>query len=486
MDENIEQEVAEAMAGMSSEDLAELTGGAGAPAPPPQSPESIATGSDMVGTIVGVTEEDVFLDLGTNLQGVLPRGQFGKKESLDAGRRVDVVVERYDADLRLLLVNRKGQLDRATWTNLAPGMVLEGRVTGMNKGGLELDLKGVRAFMPASQVDIVPVKDISVLLNTSVRFEVLEVDRRHKNVLVSRRKLLERERAEARERIFAELTNGQVRKGVVTNTTEYGAFVDLGGIDGLIHISDMSWGTVEKVTDVVSPGQEVEVKVLKVDRERERISLGLKQVTQNPWSTAAERYPVGTALKVRVLRLANFGAFAELEPGLEGLIPVSEMSWTHVRNPSDAVKTGDMVDAVVIRVEADKRKLALSMKQATPDPWAEVVGSFPAQSIVTGKVMRLTDFGAFLELAPGVEGLVHVSEIADRRVRTPADVLTVGQEVQVRVLGVDRDQRRMSLSIKAVHHQPEHTAAAAAASGPQPAKKQRKKPLRGGVEWGWQ
>ncbi len=467
------------MSGMDEEDLAELGGDLDIAASGGSDMEKIESGTELTGTVVGVSGDDVFLDFGAKQQGVVPHSQFGKKETVTNGRRVDVSVERFDADAGLLIVNRKGALQRATWTNLSRGMIVEGRVTGVIKGGLELDLKGIRAFMPGSQADIVPMKDVSLLLNELVRCEVVEFDRRNKNVIVSRRKAMEKELAESREKLKEELEAGQTRKGIVRRITEFGAFVDLGGIDGLLHIREMSWGTVEKVTDVVQEGDKVEVMVLKVDMKRDRISLGLKQTLPDPWRTSGDRYSEGMALKVRVVRLADFGAFAELEPGIEGLIPISEMSWTRVKSSSDVVSVGDMVDCKIIRVEPGKRKLALSMKQAQGDPWSGVLESFEPQSIVTGTVTRLADFGAFVELKPGVDGLVHISEMSDRRIKSCSEVVQVGQEVETRVIGVDQENRRISLSIRQVTT-PEGAQAATASYEPQKPKK-RKKPLRGGL-----
>jgi small subunit ribosomal protein S1 len=476
----IDREVAEAMSAMAPGDLAELSGGSAG--------SEVAAGTELVGTVTGVTDDDVFVQFGVKSQGVLPRNQFGKKEVVDVGRRVDVVVDRFDAESGLVIVSRKGALQRATWTNLTKGMIVEGKVTGVIKGGLEIDLKGIRAFMPGSHADVVPMKDVSLLLNQIVRCEVLELDRRNKNVLLSRRKVQERELAETREKLRAELAVGQVRPGVVRSITDFGAFVDLGGVDGLVHIRELSWGTVEKVTDVLSPGQHVEVMVLKIDSKRERISLGLKQALPDPWVHVPEKYPVGTPLKVRVIRLADFGAFAELEPGVEGLIPISEMGWSRVKQSADVVSSGSVVDCIVIRVEADKHRIALSMKQAQADPWAGVFEGFPVHSLVHGKVTRLADFGVFVEIAPGVEGLVHISELSDRRVKSCSEVVQPGQEVETRVLGVDKDNHRISLSIKAVNAPT--SAEAAAAAGPSAqvkTAKKRKKPLRGGLsshfEW---
>ncbi len=472
---DVEKEVAEAMAELGEGGFGGLNAAeVGADQPEP--------GAEIIGTVANVSDEDIFLEFGAKLQGIVPRSQFGKKEPLEVGRRIDVVVESYDAESSLLIVSRKGAIQRATWVNLKKGMIVDGRAVGVIKGGLEINLNGIRAFMPASHTDIVQIKDVSTLLNQTLRCEVLEVDRRKKNVLLSRRKVLQREIAEKREALEAELDVGQTRHGVVSRIAEFGAFVNLGGIDGLLHISDLKWGNVDKVTDVLKEGQEVEVKVLKIDKERNRISLGLKQLAPNPWDGVADRFHEGTNTKVRIIRLASFGAFAELEPGIEGLIPLSEFSWSRVNQPSDAVSEGDMVDAVVIRVEPGKQRIALSMKQSQPDPWAVVLDSYPEKSLVTGKVTRLADFGVFVELVPGVEGMIHISELAEGRVNTCSDVVQPGQEVEARVLGVDKEKRRISLSIKAVAEAPagaEQTSGAAQATQAPP--KKRKKKLRGGL-----
>lgn len=442
--------------------------------------ESVESGTEMTGTVVGVSDEEIFLEFGAKCQGVMERAQFGKKETVEVGRRVDIVVDRYDQESGLLNVYRVGAIQRANWNNLAVGMLVEGRVTGLIKGGLEMDLQGIRAFMPASQASTSPMKDLSVLLNEKIRCEVVELNRRSKNVIVSRRKQIQKDEAEARERLRSELAVGQVRKGIVRNITDFGAFVDLGGLEGLVHIRDVSWSTIEKVSDVLTTGQEVEVKVLKLDESRGRISLGFKHAKPDPWENVEERYPVGTQLKARVIRLADFGAFAEVEEGVEALIPISEMGWTHTRRSTDAASVGDMVDAVVIRTEAKKRRLALSMKQAQADPWAEVLESYAPQSLVKGRVTRLADFGAFVELVPGVEGLIHISELSDRHVRACKDVLEEGQVVETRVLGVDMENRRISLSLKqAVEPAPGSDVEAAPTTPAMPRK--RKKPLRGGL-----
>ena len=472
---DLEREVANAFASMDKNDLAELTGDVTA-----VDHNSAPAGTELVGTVAGITNDDVFLDFGPKSQGILPRREVLEDKSIVVGGRLEVVVEKFDPESGVLIVHRKGTAVRPTWDNLRPGLLVEGRVTGMIRGGLEVDLRGIRAFMPGSHASLTPMKDISILLNERITCEVLEVDQRGKNVLVSRRKVMEREQEAAREKLEATLEVGQTHKGIVRNIADFGAFVDIGGLEGLVHIRELSWGTVDKVTDVVSVGQEVEVQVLKIDKKRGRLSLGLKQTTPDPWSTVADRYTVGAELKVRIVRLADFGAFAELEPGIEALIPISEMSWSRIRHSSNAVSIGDMVDAVVIRCAPEKRRIALSMKQAQADPWEGVLESFEEKSLVHGRVTRLADFGAFVELAPGVEGMIHISELSDRRVNTCSDVVRVDQEVEARVLGIDKENRRIALSIKQVAA-PQASEAPTAAAEPAKPRKPRKKPLRGGL-----
>ncbi|MCP4589710.1 MAG: S1 RNA-binding domain-containing protein [bacterium] len=478
MDDALAREVEQAMAGMSPEDMASLS--------PATVPEGADTPDAVVrGTVVAIHGDDVFVDLGEKHQGVVPLSQYGgKKAQLSIGQALEVVVDRTDVESGLIHCSREGAVRPADWNTIKRGMIVEGRVTGMNKGGLELILKGIHGFMPASQVAERSVRDISCYIGETLRCEVISVHKRDKSVTLSRRKVEERERAEALEKLLAELEVGQVRKGVVSNLAEYGAFVDLGGVDGLVHISDLSYAPVDKVSDVLSPGQEIDVKVLKIDTERQRISLGVRQVQPDPWDRVADKYTAGEQLRVRVTRLADFGAFAALEDGVDGLIPLSEMSWTRIPNAAAVVEPGQLVEVVVIRVDANKRRIALSMKQAQPDPWAEVYDAFPENAIIEGKVTRLADFGAFIELLPGVEGLAHISELSEQRIRHCGEVVQAGQEVKVRVLKVEPEQRRISLSLKLADADAAHSMEDANAPRPEQSKK-RKKPLRGGLEGGW-
>ncbi len=431
-------------------------------------------GARLRGRVVGVSDETVLLDVHLPIQAVVPITQFDNGVAPEAGSEFDVMVVRRDPSAGVLQVYRRGALVNGDLRSLMPGMWMEGRVSGMIKGGLELQLDTVRGFMPASQVDIVPMRDISTLLGEQVRCEILEIDRKNKKIIVSRRAVLRQEQEDSRKNLLSELATGQIRKGVVTSLADFGAFVDLGGCRGLLHVSDMRWTPVEKPSDVVQPGDQVEVKVLRVNRERRRISLGLKQITPDPWSSVSDTYPVGKRVKARVLRLAEFGAFAELDDGVTGLIPLSEMCWTHrPAKPQDVVEVGQEVDLVVISVEVKRRRIGLSIKQTTEDPWAGIPEAFKPDSVVTGKVSKLLDFGALVELRAGVEGMVHISEFSENRIRSPGDMVKVGEEVQVKVLGVDPRKRRISLSIKRAKEGDTPTEA--------PVKRKREKPLRGGL-----
>ncbi len=365
----------------------------------------------------------------------------------------------------------------------AIGEVVEGTIIGMVPGGLEVEFEKTRAFMPASQVDSRRMKDISVLLGEKARCEVLEYDKKSGQAIVSRRKVIEHEAVEARERVFTELAVGQRVKGKVTNLAEYGAFVDLGGVHGLVHVSDMRWGPVDKPGDVVKVGDEVEVQVLKLSKDRGRISLGIKQTMPDPWSEVETKFPAGSRQKVKVTKLAEYGAFAELCDGVTGLIPMSEMSWTHrVEKLDDLLQVGQEIEVAVLKTDAKRRRISLSLRQTTENPWDAFASNHAADSLVTGKVSKLLDFGALVALPEGIEGMVHISELAYERVRTPGDVLKVGEEIEVKVLGVDAAKHKVSLSLKATKEAPE-----APPEEPAKPKKKRKKPLRGGLashfEW---
>jgi small subunit ribosomal protein S1 len=490
-DSALDQEVDAALGGMSMEalygfdkpvpavpqggDLPAIAGG-GAPAP------AAGHRGTRRGRVMQVTKDDVFIDFGGKSQGVAPMQHFETEPKV--GDEMDFVVDRYDQREGLLLLMPKGAASaNVTWETLEVGQIVEGNVTGMNKGGLELDVKGMRGFMPAGQVDIYFHKDISTFIGQKLKAEVTQFDPRAKNLVLSRRNILEREKEEARQKLMAELEEGQTRRGTVRSVTDFGAFVDLGGADGLLHVSEMSWKRGQKPSDFVKEGDIVDVKIIKLDKASGKMSLSLKQAMADPWSGAETRYAVGTTLTGRVTKVEPFGAFIEVEEGLEGLLPVSEMSWQRIRHPSDVVKVGDTVKLVVISIDPAQRRMSFSLKQAGPDPWSTVKDRFAQDMVVDGKVTRVVDFGAFVELEPGLEGLVHISELSNQRVRAAGDVVKPGQEVKVRVLEIDKDARRVSLSLKRAAETAAVAATGTAAGAPAaPAKKKKRPELRGGLD----
>ena len=443
------------------------------------------------GRISAIRGDDVFVELtgvDGKMQGIVPLSQFERAPRI--GSIMDFVVEQTDESQGLIYLSREGAVSRATWQQLQRGAVVEARVTSTNKGGLEMEMVGgIRAFMPASQIDLQHVEDLKGYIGQKLEGLVQEIDRRSKKVVLSRRAAIEQRKQRAKQKLFAELEVGQVREGTVSRVMDFGAFVDLGGVDGLVHVSDLSYQHIDKPADVVAPGQHVQVKVLKLDPANERISLGLKQTQPDPWEGVEHRYAPGTQVSVTVRRTANFGAFVELEPGIEALLPLSEMSWRRVTKADQVVQVGDNVRAAVLSVDPSKRRLSVSLKQAQGDPWVGAERKYEAQSVIEGKVLSATDFGAFVELESGVEGLVHISELSDKRVNKVTDVLNPGDTKRFRVLEVDEEQRKIRLSLKQVDRPMEASAAqqheqhqAQHAPKPSKAKKQKDKDLKGGMD----
>jgi small subunit ribosomal protein S1 len=453
--------------------------------------EAGEAGRNRKGRILSVNQNtgEVFVDFGGKSQGIAAISQF--EELPQAGAEMEFTVERFDPGQGLLIVTRKGALaSNVTWENLEIGQIVEGLVTAMNKGGLELQIKNMRAFMPAGQVNLYFEKDISTYLGQKLAVEVIQFDRDSRKLVVSRKTILERERDASREKALAELAEGAVVRGTVRSVMDYGAFVDLGGVDGLVHVSEITHRRGAKPSDFVKEGDVVDVKVLRIDRETGKIGLSLKQTMADPWVGAEGKYAVGTQLTGRVARLAPFGAFIEIEEGMEGLLPISEMSWNRIKHPSDVMKEGDTLKLVVISMDPSAKKLSFSLRQAGPNPWAEAAGHYATGTNTRGTVTRVVDFGAFVELEPGMEGLVHISELSDQRVRQAGDVVKPGQEVEVRVLEVDPKARRISLSMKQAGAKGEAIRAAAKAAGERAESDKRKrderrknKPLKGGLEW---
>ncbi len=413
-------------------------------------------GSVAKGRVVDITNDYAVIDIGYKSEGLVPLSEFRGEDgqiSVQKGDEVEVLVERLeDADGMVVLSKDKADKIRI-WDEISKaaerGDVVEGKIVARIKGGLSVDI-GVRAFLPGSQVALRPVRQLEKLIGETYQFKIIKFNRRRGNIVLSRRVLLEEERAKLREKTLQVLEEGVVMKGVVKNITDYGAFVDLGGIDGLLHVTDMSWGRVNHPSEVVNIGDEVEVKILSFDRERERVSLGIKQLSPDPWESADERYPIGSRIQGRVVSLADYGAFVELEPGIEGLVHVSEMSWTkRINHPSEVVKVGEQVEVMVLNVDMNRRRISLGMKQCQPNPWDLLEERYPVGAVVRGRIRNITDFGIFVGVDEGIDGLIHVSDISwTKRVGHPATLYNVGDEVEAVVLHIDKDNERFSLGIK--------------------------------------
>lgn len=477
----IKDQLSQAVGSLSHADLERLA--ATAPPPSRQTPDERGR---IRGTILSIRGTDVFVDVGGKSEGLLSLDEFGPDTPPLIGQVVNVVPQGFDRESGLMRLSITGALQHGDLSSVKVGDIVKARVSGSNVGGLELRVQGLRCFMPLSQIDVVRHDDLHSFLGHWLECEVAEVDRRGKNLILSRRRVLERQRAVEREHLQEQLAEGQVRKGKVSRLADFGAFVDLGGIDGLLHVSDMSYSRVDRPASVLKVGEEVEVKILKIDAGKGRISLGLKQLAPDPWTLVPANYRVGDVVDGQVTRLADFGAFVEVTPGVEGLIPLSEMSWTQrVMKPSQVLKTGDHVRVSVMAVDGEKRKLTLSLKALSSDPWQTVAERYVIDSTVSGAVTRLADFGAFVQLEEGVEGLIHISQLSDKHVRRVQEVVEPGKVVQVRILAVDPSQRRISLSMKprVVEPSPDDIAAAQVAEMAQTKKRERKKPLRGGLSW---
>ncbi len=405
------------------------------------------------GTVVTVTADSVLLDIGYKTEGILPLTAFeGAGEMPKPGDKLPVTVKGRDPEGYYELTRFK--IARPTdWSALerafAEKATIVGTVTAMIKGGFSVDV-GVRAFMPASRSGVRDAAEMEKLVEQEIRCRIIKLDTADEDVVVDRRIVAEEEERAGKDRKYAELKEGDVVTGTIRTLADYGAFVEIGGVDGLLHVSDISWGRVNKPADVLTVGQEIEAKVLKIDAEKQRISLGMKHLQPHPWDSVAEKYRTGERVRGTVTRTTDFGAFVELEPGIEGLVHISEMSWVKkVRKPSDLVKTGDTVEVVILGVNVGEQRMSLGLKQALGDPWVDVAQRFPAGAAIEGPVTNITKFGAFVQLAEGVEGMVHVSEIsAEKRINHPQDVLKVGQLVKAQVLAVDTERRLLRLSMK--------------------------------------
>ncbi len=422
--------------------------------------QRIAEGEIVKSRVLRVTDTHVILDVGFKSEGAVPVEEFKDPKSVKPGDEVEVFLEDLENHEGAVVLSKKKADFMRVWEKIRQayesGQPVEGTLVKKIKGGVVVDLMGVDAFLPGSQIALRRVPNIDELLGQTFKFKIIKLNKRRRNIVVSRRVILEAERAHKREHLMKELQVGQVRTGVVKNITDFGAFVDLGGVDGLLHITDMSWGRVSHPSEVVQLGQEITVKVLDIDWERERISLGLKQLQKYPWENVEEKYPVGARVQGKVVSITNYGAFVELEPGIEGLVHISEMSWTrNVRHPSKVVSIGETIEAVVLKVDPAEEKISLGMKQTEQDPWMVLPMKYPIGTRVTGKVRNLTSFGAFVEIEPGIDGLVHISDLSwTKRVQHPSEIVKKGDMVEVVILNIDPENKRISLGLKQATEDP--------------------------------
>jgi len=421
---------------------------------------SIDEGEIVRSRVLEVRDNMVVLDIGFKSEGAIPLEEFKDMPELKPGDEVDVLLERLeDHDGAVVLSKKKADFMRV-WERIRVAyetdQPVHGTLVKKIKGGVVVDLMGVDAFLPGSQIALRRVPNVDELLGQKFEFKIIKLNKRRRNIVVSRRVMLEAERAGKREKLMKELEKDQVRKGVVKNITDFGAFIDLGGVDGLLHITDMTWGRIQHPTEMVQIGQELDIKILDIDWDRERISLGLKQLQPYPWKDVIEKYPVGTRVAGKVVSITNYGAFIELEPGIEGLVHISEMSWTrNVRHPSKIVSIGETIEAVVLKVDPNEEKISLGMKQTEQDPWMVLPLKYPVGMRVSGKVRNLTSFGAFVEIEPGIDGLIHISDMSwTKRVQHPSEVVKKGDSVDVVVLNVDAENKRISLGLKQATEDP--------------------------------
>jgi small subunit ribosomal protein S1 len=418
--------------------------------------KNLQEGQIIRGRVLTVTPSEVIVDIGYKSEGMIPVSEFtdfSGNVMVKPGDAVDVLLERTEDQNGYVVLSKDKAEKMKVWDEVEKsyrsGSTVRGRVIDRIKGGLAVDI-GVKAFLPGSLVDVKPVKNLESLRGKDLDFKVISVDKKRGNIVLSRKAVVEVEQEAKKKETLQLLEEGRVLRGMVKNLTDYGAFVDLGGLDGLLHVTDMSWGRVNHPSDLVKVGDEIDVVVLKFDRETERVSLGTKQLTEDPWSHVPERYPTGSRVTGRVTNVTDYGAFVELEEGVEGLVHVSEMSWSKkVKNPSKVVSPGDTVEAIVSDVNREARRISLSLKDTLPDPWESVVEKYAIGSHVSGKVRNLTDFGAFVEIEEGVDGLVHVSDMSwTKRIKHPSEVLKKGDDVEAIITSIDQENRRISLSIK--------------------------------------
>ena len=419
----------------------------------------VAQGEIVKGTIIEVRSKEVLVDIGYKSEGVIPASEFQDPNAIKVGDEIDVLIEKLENREGTVVLSHEKAEFKKNWDKILTicneGGRINGKVKSVVKGGLVVNV-GVEAFLPASQIDVVTPKNLQQFVGNTYEFKVVKINQDRQNIVLSRRELIEQERTEKRAHLLGEMVPGDIRKGTVKNITDFGAFIDLNGIDGLLHITDMSWGRIGHPSEILKVGQEIDVVVLDVNKEKERVSLGLKQKMSNPWDNIETKYPVGAKVKGKVVSLVPYGAFVQLEPGVEGLIHVTELSWTkRVAKPSDVLKQDQEIEAIVLGINREEQKISLGVRQLESNPWDSAADKYQVGSRVKGKVRNLTSYGAFVELEEGIDGMIHVSDMSwTRKINHPSEVMKKGDEVEATVLEVDRPNQRIALGIKQLGSDP--------------------------------
>ena len=416
-------------------------------------------GTILRGRILGVIGNNVILDTGYKSEGTIPLSEFDSAEEVEVGTEIEVMLESFEDDTGLIQISKR-KADRVRgWEKIVDkykeGDVVTGKVVRKIKGGLLVDV-GIPIFLPASQIDVKPPGEIAEYIGTEVTCKILKIDEIQQNIIVSRRKLIEEERNKLKREFLNSVKVGQVVSGVVKNIADFGAFIDLGGIDGLLHITDMSWGRISHPSEMLAIGDETEVKILDIDEVKDKVSLGLKQKTENPWANVEERYPISSKIKGQVVNIMSYGAFVKLETGIEGLVHISEMSWTRrINHPSEVVAIGDSVEAIVLNINKDKEEISLSIKQVELNPWTNIEEKYQPGHKIKGRVRNLTNYGAFIEIDEGIDGLLHISDMSwSKKVTHPSEIIKKGEKIEVEILSVDKEKKRVSLGIKQLTEDP--------------------------------
>ncbi len=423
------------------------------------STEDLVPGAILKGRIIGRAGDDVVVDVGLKSEGVIAVNEWDDRSAIDIGDEVDVFLENIESDSGIIELSKRKADRILNWNRIVEtneeGDMVSGRVMRKIKGGLLVDI-GVPVFLPASQVDIRRPGDIGEYIGRDIDAKILKIDTDRRNIVISRRKLIEEKRGAAKEKLMAEIAIGQVRKGTVKNIADFGAFVDLGGIDGLLHITDMSWDRIGHPSELVKIDEEIEIKILNIDLEKEKIALGLKQLKPSPWENIEDRYPINEKVQGEVVNIMNYGAFVKLEPGVEGLVHISEMSWTRrINHPSELLSVGDMIDVVVLDVNKDKQEISLGIKQTEVNPWTQVAEKYPPNTRISGRVRNLTNYGAFVEIEEGIDGLLHVSDMSwTKKISHPSEMLKKGDTIDCVVLKVEETKQRIALGLKQLHEDP--------------------------------